>query len=346
MESVVSLNGYLESFYFSGRWKISSSRRLHLRNLLIVVALLLWAGSSLAQSAPEVWLSTNDPTYGGAKDFWSMFQPGADWASAKSHVRVVSIAQNLVTNGPPDKLKSFYAYLKQNNIKLEISIGMLTWSDQCGKHVEGYVAPGGSGYVAKRLKWLGGEPSYIDIDEALWYGRYYGGKGACHTPLEGLAKDVAANFKAYRDIFPNVQLGDTEPFGGPQPGEKPGEWESKTQNWIDLLQAATGTHLAYIHEDITDWTRPLPSYLPAIAGFFHSNHIPFAPIVIAADWRGPDDAWMRSAEHNIDLLRESGAWPPDHLAIATWHAFPTHNLPDSSPTAFTHLIDYYFAAKK
>lgn len=97
--------------------------------------------SQPANTEEEIWISPNDPTHGGATDFWDMFQPGADWAQAEHHVRVVGIAQNLVTNGPTDKLKSFYAFLKANHIKLAVGIGMLTWSDQCGKHIEGYVPP-------------------------------------------------------------------------------------------------------------------------------------------------------------------------------------------------------------
>ena len=290
----------------------------------------------------EVWISPNDPTHGGATDFWDMFQPGAAWAQAAHHVRVVSIAQNLVTNGPADKLKVFYAFLKANHIKLAIGIGMLTWSDQCGKHVEGYVPPGGSRYVADRIKAQGGELSYIDIDEALWFGRYFNGPSACHSELSALANDVASNFKAYQAVFPEVRLGDTEPLGPPPGGDPTGLWATRTQQWINTLQAASGQHLAFIHEDITDWSRPLPGYLPAVSELVRSNHIPFAPIIIASSGKGPDDVWMRSAEQNIDLLKKSGAWPPDHLAIATWHIYPTHNLPESSPETFTHLIDYYF----
>ncbi|MBB5341382.1 hypothetical protein [Tunturiibacter gelidoferens] len=301
--------------------------------------------SQPANTEDEVWISPNDPTHGGAPDFWDMFQPGADWAQAEHHVRVVGIAQNLVTNGPADKLKVFYAFLKANHIKLAVGIGMLTWSDQCGKHIEGYVPPGGSRYVADRIKSLGGELSYIDVDEALWFGRYFGGTGACHSAIGTLATDVAANFKAYQAVFPDVRIGDTEPLGPPPSGDPTGQWVKNTQAWLDALQAATGQRLAFIHEDITDWSRPLPGYLPAVAKLAHSNHIPFAPIIIAASGKGPDETWMRSAEQNIDLLRKSGAWPPDHLMFSTWHVYPTHNLPESSPETFTHLIDYYFQTR-
>jgi hypothetical protein len=311
----------------------------------LAAAATLMSTAGRAQTAPEVWLSPNDPTHGGASDFWDMFQPGADWAVTQSHVQVVEIAQNLVTNGPPDKLRAFYAFLKQAHIKLAVSIGMLTWSDQCGKHVEGYVPPGGSRYVADRIKALGGDLSYIDIDEAFWFGRYYSGTGACHAEVAALAQDVAANFKAYQAVFPDVRLGDTEPLGPPPAGDPAGRWSAGTQAWIDALQSASGAKLAFIHEDITDWNRPLADYLPAVARLVHRNGIPFAPIIIAATPKGPDDAWVASAQGNIERLKTSGAWPPDHLVFATWHAYPTHNLPDASPSAFTHLPYAYFGGK-
>jgi len=301
-----------------------------------------FAADEVFASTTKAWISSNDPTHGGAPDFWSMFEPGAPWARAMAHVEGISIAQNLVTNGPPDKLRSFYAFLKQNHLKLAVSIGMLTWSNRCGKHVEGYVPPGGSDYVAQRIKALGGELDTIDIDEAFWFGRFYGGENACHSPIDALAADVAANFNAYRRVFPHVELGDTEPLGPPPSGDPTGRWAKETQAWLDALEKQTGSHLAVVHEDITDWDRPLAGYLPAVADLVRRNHIAFAPIIIAARPNGPDAAWMASAEHNIALLKASAAWPPDQIVFATWHAFPTRNLPDSSPEAFTHLVNFYF----
>lgn len=317
-------------------------RRLAL--VLLAAAALGAAVAPVRADEPVVWMSTNDPTHGGAGDFWQLFEPNAPWPAARRHVAVFSIDQNLVTNGPPDKLRRFYALLKENHIALGIGIGMLTWSERCGKHVEGYVPPGGSDYVAKRIKSLGGELSYIAIDEALWFGRWYGGPGACHASLQAIAADVAANYKAYQAVFPDVKLGDVEPFGPPPGGDRPGSsWVRTSQDWIDALQAAAGVRLAFFHEDITDWQRPLAGYLPAVSDLMKANHIPFAPILIAANGNGPDLAWMASAEHNIDAIRALRMSPPDHVVVATWHVHPTKNLPETSPEAFTHLIDYYFA---
>jgi hypothetical protein len=272
-----------------------------------------------------------------------MLQPDAPWQKAKSRVQVFEIAQNLVTNGPPAQLKQLYSYLKQNHIALAVSIGMLTWSDQCGKHVEGYVPPGGSDYVAKRIKWLGGELSYIDIDEALEFGRYYTGTNACRSSMDAIAEDVAANFKVYKDVFPNVQLGDTEPVGPHADKPNADDWVKFMQTWLDTLKSKTGAPPAFFHEDI-NWKIPLDAYIPKLSNLIRSNHIPFGVIFIASDGTGPDDKWMQSAETNTDTIKRLKMAPLDHVVFATWYVPPTQNLPETSSSSFTHLVDYYFGA--
>src|SRR4029077_18631778 len=99
-----------------------------MRHMVFNLALfLLVCASSLLRAMPAdaaepaVWGSTNDPTHGGAGDFWQLFEPGAPWQSAKRHVAVFSIDQNLVTNGPPDKLRQFYAFLKEQSAERNIN---------------------------------------------------------------------------------------------------------------------------------------------------------------------------------------------------------------------------------
>ena len=106
-----------------------------LRRLLAIALAFASAPACAAPpaDAPTAWVSTNDPTHGGASDFWQMFEPGAPWPMAKRHVAVFEIDQNLVTNGPPDKLRRLFAELKADHIALAIGIGMLTWSDQIGR---------------------------------------------------------------------------------------------------------------------------------------------------------------------------------------------------------------------
>ena len=300
--------------------------------LLLVLGIAVGAAAAPANSTdPPVWIGTNDPTRGGAPDFWQLFEPNAPWPIAKSHVAVFGIDQNLVSNGPPDKLRRFFAQLKENHIRLAIGIGMLTWGDQCGKHVEGYVPPGGSDYVAKRIKWLGGDLAYISIDEASWFGRWYSGKNACHSSLDEVTSDIAINFKAYKAVFPNVHLGDTEPAGPPQVPNPGSQWLKNLQEWVDALQTKIGEPLAFFHQDITNWNRPL-GFIADMAKLMKANHIPFAPIFIAANCNGPDAAWMASAERNIDTLRALQIGPPDKLVFATWCNHPSANLPESSPT--------------
>jgi len=317
----------------------NKKRILVLCTLALTVA---WATATAVEpTAPVVWICPNDPTRGGAKDFWDMLQSDAPWQRAKSHVKVFKIAQNLVTNGPAEQLKQLYAYLKQNHIALAIEIGMLTWNDRCGQHVEGYVPAGGSAYVANRIKSLGGELSYIAMDEPLFYGRWYSGKNACRASIDSLAQDVANNFKAYQNVFPDVRIGDVEPDGPAAQSPHSDDWIKPTQSWIDATQSKTGTRLAFFHEDV-NWNISPDDYVPKISSLMRSNHIPFGVIFISSSGAGPDETWMQNAEKNIGTVNHLNMPPLDQVIFQTWYVYPTHNLPESSPVSFAHLINYYF----
>ncbi len=310
----------------------------------LAAALLLHFAISCtsAQAGQTVWISPNDPTRGGAEDFWDLAKAGSPWQKAKGRIGVLEISQNLVTNGPPDKLREFYTFLKENHISLAIGIGMLTWTDQCGKHVEGYVPPGGSAYVAKRIKNLGGELAFIDVDEAVQFGRYYNGPNACHASLSAIADEIADNFAAYKQIFPEVRLGETEIFS-PHP-DRPNDEQflSFTQNWLNLIKAKIGAPLAFYHQDVI-WSSLSPKYyVPKLSALMRQNHVPFGVILIASNGNGPDAAWMESVKANIRTVKALPMAPMDHVMISTWFKPPSHNLPETSPSAFTYLINYYF----
>ncbi|MBV8635707.1 MAG: hypothetical protein JO002_14530, partial [Burkholderiaceae bacterium] len=273
---------------------------------LVALCLACLALTANAQPAPSVWLSPNDPTHGGAEDFWDMLKPDAPWQNAKRHVNVFEISQNLVTNGPPDKLRQLYAYLKENHIALAIGIGMLTWSEQCGKHVEGYVPPGGSAYVAKRIRDQGGELAYIDTDEAVQFGRYYSGPNACHASLDAIAADLAGNLAAYKEVFPQVQLGETEIFSPHSDAPHDDGFLRFTQTWLDTLRAKTGAQLAFYHQDVVWSFAPalkVEDYVPKLSALMGKNHIPFGVILIAPNGDGPDAKWIAGAEKNIDTIK-------------------------------------------
>jgi hypothetical protein len=61
--------------------------------LLLPCLLAVPAASPAHAAEPQVWISSNDPTHGGAADFWQMFAADAPWQSAKRHVAVFGIAR-------------------------------------------------------------------------------------------------------------------------------------------------------------------------------------------------------------------------------------------------------------
>jgi hypothetical protein len=95
--------------------------------------------------------------------------------------------------------------------------------------VEGYFAPGQMAALAAKLKRAGGTLEYIAMDEPLWFGHYYNEKNACHSSIDNVVARVAANWREYQKVFPNVIIGDIEPF--PSITAQP-SWQSDYRTWM------------------------------------------------------------------------------------------------------------------
>lgn len=109
--------------------------------------------------------------------------------------------KNLVSNWLPDKLCSVRARQKQNHLKLAISIGMRTWTDPCSNQ-RGDVPPGGSEYVARRIKALRGELTSR-------FGCVYCGVNVYH----GLMNARARSGRQFRSRFSSVSERATHRYG-------------------------------------------------------------------------------------------------------------------------------------
>jgi hypothetical protein len=146
--------------------------------------------------------------------------------------------------------------------------------------------------------------------------------------------------QAYRAVFPDVQVGDIEPldsFADPA-----GVWVSTTQEWIGDFQAAAGFPLAFLHDDVT-WTVPLNQYLPQLQPLLAQQSIPFGVIFNGTNNAVSDAGWMSAAEQNIQAYNSSGDAQPAQVIFQTWDPYPTHVLPETSPTSLSYLVDFYFS---
>jgi hypothetical protein len=153
-------------------------------------------------------------------------------------------------------LQAVFADLKRRHIALAMEMGFLSGKDSsgrqaCGVGIEGFGAAGSAKVFAERIKKNGGELEYFAMDEPLWYGHHFKGKNACRWPMSEVARDIATESAALREMFPSVEIGDVEPIGTAQPPD----WIEEIAQWTEVYRQVVGQKLSFIHADVA-WTCP------------------------------------------------------------------------------------------
>jgi hypothetical protein len=204
-------------------------------------------------------------------------QPNGTWPAFMDHVTVVGILTQVLVNMPDADLAKVAARLKDKHVALGIE--MLAQADDdppgCGGGVEGYYAPYMVANIAAKLKRTGAEPRYIAMDEPLWFGHYYNGKNACHSSIANVAERVAKNLDEYLKVFPNVTIGDGEPF--PAITDQP-NWKDDYKRWIEAFHAKVGKELAFSNVDINWGVKNWPRSVEAFQSFAKDARMPMGII--------------------------------------------------------------------
>lgn len=304
----------------------------------VIAGLLLMAAPATAQT---ISLAPSDKV----PDFMQLFQPDAPWSHAASHIQVFGLSFRLMSGGSDDALRTIFAGLRTRNIALALDMLPLTGPDSggtnhCGYQIEGYSAWGQTGVVARRIKALGGQPKYYGMDEPLFYGHYYHGPRACGTSIDAIARDVAAKVQQVRAVFPDVLIGDTEPFMAfPEQ-----TWRTDLAHWLDAYRDATGTQLAFFGLDL-DWAASWRQRMPDLIAMLHQRGIQLSVIYNGSGLAKSDAEWVAQATANFKAFETSVPVPPDGVAFISWNPHPTHVLPETDPTTLTGLVDSYIAWK-
>jgi hypothetical protein len=276
-------------------------------------------------------------------DYMDLFAPDAPWTQARDHIKVFKLYEQFAVWGSDSDLETVFTYLKTNNLSLALEMGALTTSAQCGSGVEGYTSgPVSASYVATRVRLLGGDVKFVGMDEPLYYGHYYSGANGCQAPISTIARQAAATMQAVKAIFPDVLIGDIEPMDSVANADPSGNWLAITKLWIEGFKAEAGFPLAFFHDDAT-WSVPLGENVPRLQSLLGQEDIPFGMIYDGTDNAVSNSGWMSAAEEHIQAYNHSGNPQPEQVLFQTWNPYPTHALPETSPTAQTHLVDFYFS---
>jgi hypothetical protein len=138
---------------------------------------------------------------------------------------------------PYDVFAKAFAKLKEKHIGFAIESLALSWVGIPGKNAE----------IARKIRAAGGELAYVTLDEPLFNSRYYKGSGECNDDIQVVAQRASAIMREYQKVFPDVQIGDTEPF--PAITKQP-NWQAEYRQWLEAFKQTFGQPIEFLNVDI------------------------------------------------------------------------------------------------
>lgn len=323
---------------------------------LFTVALLLFpSGSLLAQSrTPQIWFNLTNYNMPGGVDGpqgWNKLFVDSDapWPGFMNHVQVVAAAG--IMQVPDDVLSKMFTRLREKHIPFAMESLAQSWvhEPECGHGVESYYDPPGARKVAEKIRADGGQIDYIAMDEPLFYGRYYSGHDACHSSIDNVAERAAAIMREYQKLFPNVVIGDIEPF--PAITSQP-NWQAEYTAWSKAFSAAMGQKLAFLQIDINwrggtgggsraDWQQSLRQ----TTSFAQSHQLPIGIIYNGnmTPAMSSDKEWLDSAAQNIAQIEGKMGIIPSQAIFHSWDKFPRRSITDETGLGEDYLVKYYLS---
>jgi hypothetical protein len=305
--------------------------------------------------AQEIWFAPQQD----AVDRLDLFKPDASWKKAASHTQIYKFYANKAFNTPPqEEVELMIKDLNRRGIAIALEAGVLNVAAKpppvCGGWglVEGYGPVALHELIAKKIKQAGGVVKYIAMDEPLFYGHYFKGKPrgqpGCQSSIREVAALAAQSLAVYIREFPGVVIGDTEPSNAltRQPN-----WQDDFATWTTEFRAATGRPLAFLQIDAA-WAEPgadasMRAVYAYAQGLMRKGQLAKIGIIYNGNPGDASDAgWVASARAHIDLVEHTYGFHPDQAVFQSWHKYPTHTLPETSPETLTGLIDFYIERRK
>jgi hypothetical protein len=293
---------------------------------------MLWFSAVSEMPAPRGFLVD--------QDYPQLFEPGAPWQHALSRIQAFQITRRYVMSQPEEKLHNIFAFLRQHHIALAVSFGMIP-DRNCGQLVEGMVHhPNENLVTAQRIKKLGGDLQYVNVDEPLFYGHYFIGqkdKIGCRYSIEELASGYAGEIRKVRTVFPDARVVEDEPVEGL---ESPAD----LGRWIDQVKHELGDGAPQSIRFDVQWQsrkRPWREAAQSLVATVKRHGLGYGVIFDGTPEDQTDEDWIRTAEANIKAWAVAIHDIPDHVMIESWHRHPEKVLPETSPTTLPYLVNWY-----
>ena len=313
-------------------------------NLTCLLAVIV-ALTTAPAAAQQLWFGPPDDhprspthwTFSEPGNFTRMFEHPEEWSFALSHINVFELSTSLAEDGPEDKLRRIFGFLKDHKIAINVGL-QAVYAEGCGGGVEGMVQTQAQpGNVARRLKRLGLDVAYFSLDGPLGFGHTYKGKEACRYSVREVAHRLAYTIADVRSSYPNAKFVDYEGDFTQLPLE---EALPLLREWLQAYREETGTELDALGMD-ADWRKPWRLSAPPTIDILHSRGVKVGILLDAAGGKNvTDESWMAEAEQNTRNV-VAAKLDIDFVSLASWMFHPWRLIPEDDPLTMTHLVDWY-----
>jgi hypothetical protein len=313
--------------------------RASLAPVLCVVAVLFSASPAIEAATldrPIFWLAPPDDITQRGADFHDFFQHPEMWTTAARQMSTFSVTAPYLLLNVPEVAQRELAQLKSLGLKLDISIPALAADKRvCGSAIEGMIWPGELEITAAKLKALGADVDSFSFDLPLTSGHISKAEGACQFSISGTADRLAKEVHGLRKIYPMAKLVDAEVPTG-MPSER---WTRILSEWLDAFKRESGEDFYALSMDVW-WKFSWQDNVRQTANILDAKGIRSGIFLNAS--AGPEltaAEWISSSKQNACALRDSGT-RIDYIVVSNWLNMKVENLPETSPTTLTSLLDW------
>ena len=99
--------------------------RQTLIKVLLISILCITSAMAGSPAAPQIWFSPRSGAGAAVPDYMELFRPESPWASAASHVSVLSVPESLVMQRPDNELQQMFSDLARRHIKHGLAMSPL-----------------------------------------------------------------------------------------------------------------------------------------------------------------------------------------------------------------------------
>jgi len=290
---------------------------------------------------PALWIYPHVGQHGELAD--QLLEHPESWKETRSVIRGMGFADHVLNRNLTDpQLKALFAFLRQEQIELDLEVGA----------VKPWGVTGEDTFRKERKMWDrfiadGAEIHGIAMDEPVT-----ATLNALHKPLSYAVEETARFVALVRENYPRFVVGDIE--GHP--------WSDKERLltfWDGLnarLEERGIRRIDYVRLDV-DWMHFVHHTAQGRLGWqgvreieieCHKRHLPFSLIYWAANYGELNRAHQLSDLTWDRAILEQARWysaihgSPDQYVIENWVPIPADNLPETKPGTFMQsVLDFH-----